>query len=79
MTDGRHEVGQRLSGPGARLHKQVLTDLHGVGHGVRHLDLARPFRPLDRRYGRLEQSVEIGSHPQSVCRATVTPATVHRA
>ena len=78
MAHGRHEVRQRLAGPGARLHQQVLTGLHGVSHGVRHLDLARPFRSLDSRYGRLEQSVEIGSHPQSVCRATVTLATVHR-
>jgi hypothetical protein len=46
---GRHEVGQRLAGPGAGLHQQVLVLGHGIRDGGRHRLLARAFRAAGDR------------------------------
>jgi hypothetical protein len=51
---------------GARLPQQVLAGLHGVGHGVRHLDLTRSLGPPDPGNRRLEQSVQVLGHQVSV-------------
>ncbi len=46
--DRRHQVGQRLAGPSARLHGEVLAGVERVRDGLGHLDLAVPFRAAQR-------------------------------
>jgi hypothetical protein len=46
--DRRNQVGQRLAGPGACLHGEVLARVERARDGFGHLDLAVPFRTAQR-------------------------------
>ena len=75
--DGRHQIGQRLARPGARLHQQPLVRVDRLGHPPAHrqlsgpalvadqLALQRAARPQHRRHLVHQRGV-----PSSSCRET---------
>jgi hypothetical protein len=46
----RNQVGQRLAGPGAGLHREMLAGLEGVRDGLGHLQLAATLTAAEGRH-----------------------------
>ncbi len=66
VPDRGNEVGERLSGAGARLDEQVLARLDGVLDGLRHLRLAgarHPTHPTDGGRHELIEGGQFGHAP----------------
>ena len=90
--DGRHQVGERLAGAGARLHRDVLALGDAEAHGVGHLALPEPGLAAARQLGhhplegdgdgirhRIDATgaaVTVPPMPQPVARLETTPHTL---
>ena len=60
---GRRQVAQRLSRPGAGLHEQVPAGVERVGDRVGHLDLSGPFAAVDPLDGGGQHIAMVGRWP----------------